>query len=83
MIIRRTAFIQLCLFLTLGVTAAAIGIKLFNAPARAGGSDMFALASPLFFVIAAKNARSYHRTSVLLALLGVALAGGALWAALQ
>lgn len=81
--IRRSAVIQLLLYLTIAAVVAAVSIKLYKSPAGPPGGDTFALVSPIFFGVAAKNARGWQRTAVVLAVLGFALALAGLFAAVS
>lgn len=79
---RRTAFIQLCLVLTILAVVAAVGIRIYKNPAGGLGGDTFALMSPAFFGMAAKRASHLGKVASFIAMLGLVFAGAALYASI-
>ena len=58
----RSSFIQLCVYLTLGLSLGAAGWKLAHtSAARMAGAQLFPLIGPVFFALAAKNAIQHNR----------------------
>ena len=80
---RRTAFIQLCLVLTIVAVVSAVGIRIYKDPAGGMGGDTFALMSPAFFGMAAKRASHLGKVASFLAMVGLLFGAAALWAALN
>lgn len=80
---RRTAFIQLCLVLTILAVVAAVGIRIYKNPAGGLGGDTFALMSPAFFGMAAKRTSHIGRVASFIAVLGLVFGIAALAAALS
>jgi hypothetical protein len=78
---RKSAFIQLCLWITIASVVTALGIRLYRNPNEAIGGDTFAIISPIFFGMAAKNGIRFGRAAVVVALIGVVFAVGGVWAA--
>ncbi|MFZ4737437.1 MAG: hypothetical protein ACOYM9_15905 [Bradymonadia bacterium] len=77
----RSSFIQLCVYLTLGLSLGAAGWKLAHtSAARMAGAQLFPLIGPVFFALAAKNGARLGRAAVGVAVVGVLLAGGGFWA---
>lgn len=79
---RRSAFIQLQLILTILLVGAAITIRMIRAPEGAPMRDLFIMASPVFFGIAAKNGARLGRAAVVVGLIGLMFAGAALYASI-
>lgn len=82
----RSTFIQLCLYLTLGLCVTAVGIKVFQTDVRQTGGfggELMVLMSPVFFGMAAKRAMHMGRMASIIAAVGVLLAAGALAASLS
>ncbi len=78
----RTQTINVCLWLTMLVVAAALTIRMLKAPPGMPGGDTLVLASPLFFGMAAKKASHLGRVAVVVALIGLSFGGLALYAAI-
>ena len=81
----RSTFIQVCLYLTLALCIAAVGIKVFHTDVRKTGGfggELMVLMSPVFFGMAAKRAMHMGRAASVIAALGVLLAAGGLAASL-
>lgn len=76
----RTAIIDLSLYATVLLCGGAVGIRAFGAPG-APSADVFVLASPVFFAIAAKRATRLRGAAVGLAIIGVVFGAAALAAA--
>lgn len=68
--IKRSAYINLCLWLTLASTLAAVGLK-YSQTSTIPGKESLSLLAPIFFVIAAKRA-SHSRAAGPLATVGLA-----------
>ena len=84
--LHRSTFIQLCLYLTLALCVAAVGIKILNTDVRQQGGfggELMVLLSPVFFGMAAKRAMHKGRAASVIAVLGVLLAAGGLAASLS
>lgn len=82
----RSTFIQLCLYLTLGLCIAAVGIKVLHTDVRRSGGfggELMVLLSPVFFGMAAKRAMHKGRAASIIAALGVLLAAGGLYASIS
>lgn len=79
--IRRHAFIQACVTTTVIVVAVAVVIKLVKSPPGPIGGDVFALVSPVFLGVAAKNATRFGTAATILAFTGLVLALAMLWGA--
>lgn len=81
---RRSTFLDLCFYLSLGAVLTAMIYKSVNAPpgARIGG-DTFILLSPVFFVMVAKKATRFGGAAVVLGALGLVFSALALWAAFK
>ncbi len=77
---RPQLIIEITFWLTLVLCAAAAFLQF---QAKAGSGDFFVLASPLFLNIAARRATRYRKAAVGLAVLGLLLAGVALYAGLS
>jgi hypothetical protein len=76
---RPQLVIEITFWLTLVLCAAAAFLQF---QARGGSGDFFVMASPLFLNMAARRATRYRKAAVALAVLGLALAGVALYAGL-
>ncbi|MBU0551844.1 hypothetical protein KKF91_11520 [Myxococcota bacterium] len=77
---KRTAYINLCFWLTLIGVGVALALKYTQTPEAPGRAGLSLLA-PIFFVIAAKRA-SHSRASGPLATVGLLFAGLAVYAVL-
>jgi len=82
--VKRSTFLNICLFLSLGAVLTSLIYKAATTPpgARMFGSDTFAVLTPVFFVVAAKRATRFGPASIILATVGLLFAGVTLWAAL-
>lgn len=74
---RASQFIGLCFYLTLTLVAVAAFLHFRADPVA---KDAFVLLSPVFFNLAARRAVKYRKAAVVLALLGVVFAAGAVYA---
>lgn len=79
--IRRHAFIQACVLATVLISSVAVVIKLIKSPPGPMGGDIFALLSPVFLGVAAKNATRFGTAATILAFLGLVLSVAMLWGA--
>ncbi len=81
---RRSTFLDLCFYLALGAALTAMTYKAVNSPpgGRVGGGT-FVMLSPVFLVMVAKKATRFGGAAVVLAVLGVAFSGFALWGAFK
>lgn len=70
---RRHAFIQLCLYLTVATVAVAVVWRLATSPPGPIGGDVFGLVSPVFLGVMAKNATRFGKVAVILALAGLVI----------
>jgi hypothetical protein len=77
---RPQLLIEITFWLTLLLCA---GAALLQFQSKGGGGDFFVLVSPLFLNIAARRATRYRKAAVVLAVLGMLLAGAALYAGLS
>ncbi len=82
--LKKSTFVQFSLIATIVLVAAALVMRVINAPpgTKIFGGDTLVLMSPLFFGMAAKRG-GLGPAAVLLSALGLAFASLALWAALQ
>ncbi len=81
----RSTFIQTCLYLTLALCLAAVGIKVLHTDVKKTGGfggELMVFLSPVFFGMAAKRAMHMGRMASVIAALGVVLAAGGLAASL-
>ncbi|MSP71413.1 MAG: hypothetical protein EXR76_04355 [Myxococcales bacterium] len=80
---RRSAFIEACLHLTLAICVSALVLHLWYRdplhPAMAGQGKAFALMSPVFVAVASKKAIRLGRATGFVAALAVLLAAGGLF----
>ncbi|MCK6570863.1 hypothetical protein L6V77_07055 [Myxococcota bacterium] len=82
----RSTFIQVCLYLTLGLCLTAVGIKVLHTDVKQTGGfggELMVLLSPVFFGMAAKRAMHMGRMASVIAAVGVLLAAGGLAASVH
>jgi hypothetical protein len=83
---KRSTFIQTCLYLTLALCVAAVGLKVYHTDLRQTGGfggELMVLLSPVFFGMAAKRAMHMGRMASIIAAVGVLLAAGGLAASVS
>ena len=83
---KRSTFIQTCLYLTLALCVTAVGLKVYRTDVRQTGGfggELMVLLSPVFFGMAAKRAMHMGRMASIIAAVGVLLAAGGLAASVS